>query len=69
MVSLVIRRGLRREEAALYVGMKPTKFSELIADERMPEPIHVDGCRIWGVKLLDAAFDELSEPRNSWDDV
>lgn len=65
---LMTRRGLRREEAALYVGLKPTKFSELIADGRMPEPIPVDGCRIWDVRLLDAAFDELSQPRNDWDD-
>lgn len=32
------RRGLRREEAARYVGISPTKFDELVTDGRMPEP-------------------------------
>ena len=65
---LSIRRGLRREEAALYIGLKPTKFDQLVREKRLPEPVRIDGCVVWDVKKLDAAFDELSDPRNVWDD-
>ena len=65
---LTIARGLRREDAAAYVGLKVTKFNELVREGRLPEPIRIDGCRVWDVKKLDAAFDELSEPRNPWDE-
>jgi len=32
------RRGLRRPEAASYVGVSSTKFDELVEDGRMPAP-------------------------------
>jgi hypothetical protein len=34
----VPRRGLSRDEAAMYVGISPSKFDELLADGRMPSP-------------------------------
>src|SRR3954452_7644435 len=52
-------RGLRREEAARYVGVSPTKFDQLVADGRMPKPLRIDGCVIWDVRQLDVAFDAL----------
>ena len=64
---LLTRRGLRREDAAAYVGLKLTKFDELVKDHRLPKPVRIDGCVIWDREKLDAAFDELSEPRNDWD--
>lgn len=67
--DIPVRRGLRREDAALYVGFKPTKFDELVKDGRMPLPVRVDGCVVWDVKKLDAAFDDLSDDRNEWDDI
>ncbi len=60
--------GLRREDAADFIGLKVTKFNELIKEGRLPEPVQIDGCRVWDVRKLIAAFDALSEPRNEWDD-
>jgi predicted DNA-binding transcriptional regulator AlpA len=56
---LTPRRGLRREEAALYVGVSPTKFDELVRDGRMPKPKRIDGCVVWDVRRLDMAWDAL----------
>ena len=55
------RRGLRRSDAAAYVGVSPSKFNQLVADGRMPQPLKIDGCTIWDIRKLDAAFDELAE--------
>ena len=69
LVPLRIYRGLRRSEAARYVGVSPSKFDELVKDGRMPGPFHVDACTIWDVNDLDPAIDALkdSETRNPWD--
>ena len=68
------RRGLSRDEAAMYVGISPCKFDELIMDGRMPAARRIDGRKVWDVRELDLCFDDL--PRedsglttgNSWDD-
>jgi hypothetical protein len=68
----VPRRGLSRDEAAMYIGISPTKFDELVADGRMPVPVKIDNRKIWDIRRLDLAFDALSmEDRssNSWDGV
>ena len=59
VVTLPVR-GLRRESAAAYVGLSPSKFDELVGDGRMPRPSRVDGCVIWDIRKLDLAFDDLS---------
>ncbi|KQQ37526.1 hypothetical protein ASF58_23445 [Methylobacterium sp. Leaf125] len=60
-LEVVPRRGLRREDAARYVGVSTAKFDECVKDGRMPNPFKIDGCVIWDLRLLDAAFDALSE--------
>ena len=55
------RRGLRREDAARYVGLSPTKFDALVADGRMPKAKRIDGCVVWDIRKLDAAFDDLPD--------
>ena len=55
------RRGLKREEAALYVGLSVTKFTELIARGLMPQPKRIDGRVVWDVRALDLAFDDLPD--------
>ncbi len=55
------RRGLRREEAAAYLGFSARKFDELIADGRMPKPKRIDGVVIWDIHRLDLAFDSLPD--------
>jgi len=57
----VPRRGLRREEAARYVGISTTKFDTCVKDGRMPQSFRIDACGIWDLRRLDAAFDALSE--------
>ena len=66
------RRGLSREEAAVYIGVSPGKFDKLIVNHRMPRARCIDGRKVWDVRELDLSFDAL--PRddgggNSWGDV
>ncbi len=59
------RRGLRREEAAAYLGFSARKFDELVADGRMPKPKRVDGVVVWDLRRLDFAFDALPDEGGS----
>jgi hypothetical protein len=67
----VPRRGLSRIEAAMYIGISPSKFDELVADGRMPAPVRIDCRKVWDIRHLDLAFDALSSENltNSWDGV
>lgn len=56
----VPRRGLRKDEAAAYIGVSPSKFDQLVNEKKMPSPFKIDGCVIWDIRTLDAAFDEIS---------
>jgi len=67
------RRGLSRDEAAMYIGISASKFDELVRDHRMPGPKRIDGRKIWDVRDLDVAFDALPSENppsqgSSWDD-
>jgi predicted DNA-binding transcriptional regulator AlpA len=57
--NAVLKRGLNREEAAAYIGISTTKFDELVADGRMPQPKKTDARKVWDIRRLDAAFDAL----------
>ncbi len=65
------RRGLRRTEAAIYIGISATKFDELVKDGRMPKPKKIDGAAIWDIKELDLYFETLPSDgcgtNNPWD--
>jgi hypothetical protein len=68
----VPRRGLSRDEAAMYIGVSTGKFDEMVADGRMPAPVRVDARKIWDIRSIDLAFDALprEDPApNSWDGV
>jgi hypothetical protein len=54
-------RGLRRQAAADWVGMSPTKFDELVRDGLMPKGKKVRGCRVWDRYELDIAFENLPD--------
>jgi hypothetical protein len=56
---LVLKRGLNRAEAAAYIGVSTGKFDEMIADGRMPSSKKIDTRRVWDVRQLDSAFDNL----------
>jgi excisionase family DNA binding protein len=66
------RRGLSRDEAAMYVGISASKFDELVRDGRMPAPKRIDHRKVWDVRDLDLAFDALPSENpqsqgSSWD--
>ena len=66
------RRGLSREEAAMYIGISPTKFDALVGEGRMPSPVKIDSRKLWDIRALDLAFDALPTEdgaSNSWDGV
>jgi predicted DNA-binding transcriptional regulator AlpA len=67
------RRGLSRDEAAVYCGISPTLFDRLVADGRMPGPCRIDGRKVWDIRAIDVAFDELPREnarlKSSWDDA
>ena len=58
-VRPVPRRGLSRDESAMYIGISPSKFDELVADGRMPQPRIIDRRMVWDRYELDAAFSAL----------
>ena len=63
------RRGLSREESAIYIGVSPRKFDEMVADGRMPQAKMIDARRVWDLRALDLAFDALpgEDESNPWD--
>jgi hypothetical protein len=69
----VPRRGLSRDEAAMYVGVSVSKFDELVRLKRMPGARLIDARKVWDVRALDVAFDALpcedGPQGTSWDDV
>lgn len=71
-VRPIPRRGLSREEAAMYVGIGATKFDELVNGGRMPKPKRIDGRKVWDVRKLDVAFEALPDEDgggSSWEDA
>jgi hypothetical protein len=72
-VRPIPRRGLSRQEAAMYLGVSAHKFDQMVIDGRMPGPKRIDARKIWDVHELDLAFDalpgEAACSRTSWDDV
>lgn len=64
-------RLVARAMAASYVGIGVTKFDELVKAGRLPRPKKIDARRLWDVRELDAAVDDLpvdGEPaQNPWD--
>jgi hypothetical protein len=52
-------RGMRRIEAARYVGVSPTLFSEWVRAGTMPEGKREGGVVLWDRHALDDALDQL----------
>lgn len=51
--------GLRREQAADYVGVSPGTFDEMVGDGRMPEPRPINSCLTWDREELYTAYKAL----------
>lgn len=55
-------RGLRRETAALYVGVSASQFSKWVEAGVMPMARVVGGVALWDREALDVALDDLFNP-------
>jgi predicted DNA-binding transcriptional regulator AlpA len=67
-------RGLRRVEAAAYVGVSPSLFDEMVRSRVMPKPLRFGGRVIWDRKAIDQAFGNLAnedetEPDDDWSSI
>ena len=69
-------RGLRREQAALYIGISPSKFDNERKAGRIPEPKTIlPGVAVWDRSKLDELFFDDPKPliaandNNEWDTV
>jgi predicted DNA-binding transcriptional regulator AlpA len=63
-------RGLSRVEAAIYIGISPSLFDQMVKDGRMPAPKAINGRVVWDRYRLDEAFEALPDKgdRNPWDE-
>jgi predicted DNA-binding transcriptional regulator AlpA len=59
-----LRRGLRRPEAAMYIGVSPSLFDQLVKEGAMPQPVKIRSCTRWDIRDLDEAFDALKTERD-----
>jgi hypothetical protein len=57
----VPRRGLSRVEAAMYLGISPSKFDELRKSGRIGPAKVLDGRKLFAVEMLDEFFDALPD--------
>lgn len=58
--ALTERRCLSREEAAAYVGLSPSAFSDRVQAETFPKPLKLGRRSVWDRRALDLALDRLS---------
>lgn len=71
-LSPLTPRGLCREDAARYLSIGATLFDRMVQDGRMPRAKRLDGRKVWDVRALDRAFEDLpadGENVNPWDYV
>lgn len=72
-------RGLRRTEAAAYIGVSPSTFDKMVVEGVMPKPKRFGDRVIWDRHQIDEAFETLAggeddaapppAPANPWDEV
>jgi hypothetical protein len=74
--SLTSPRGYTTATRTAQVGSgkstseAPLSLIELVCDGRMPQPKQIDGRKVWDIRSLDRAFDQLpggAEEPNEWD--
>jgi hypothetical protein len=67
----IVPRGLRRVDAARYVGISPTHFDKQVNGGTIPAPLQLFGVNVWDRAALDALFDGVSQANNDneWDSV
>lgn len=66
--SAVHPRGLRRVDAARYLGISPAHFDKQVKAGTVPKPLERFGVNIWDRMALDALFDSVPQAENDNDD-
>ena len=64
----VLRRGLSREDSAMYLGVSPSKFDEMREDGRVGPSKLIDNRKVWDVRHLDDVFDNLPTENGDGED-
>jgi hypothetical protein len=68
------RRGLSREESAMYLGVSAGLLDRMRAEGLIGPPRLSGGRKLWDIRELDMVFDALplegasTAPDNTWDD-
>ena len=62
------RRGLSREEAAIYLGISPSKFDQMRADGRISPARLIDNRKVFDIRELDEVFDAFPLENHGADD-
>lgn len=66
-----LRRGLSREESALYLGVSASKFDALRKEGRIGSPRLIDSRKVWDIHTLDRDFEafpsEGDEAGEDWE--
>ncbi|GAB1716315.1 MAG: hypothetical protein NTAFB05_13570 [Nitrobacter sp.] len=55
-----VPRGLRRVEAARYLGISPSHFDKQVKAGTVPAPLQLFGVSVWDRVALDVLFDGVS---------
>ena len=63
--TTIAPRGLRLPDAAAYVGMGETKFTQLVESGFLPPARKIDGIRLWDRRALDRRLDEIFDTPQS----
>lgn len=71
--STLAPRGLKREEAAAYIGVSPATFDLLVEMGQMPPAKQIRTRKVWDRLALDLAFSALPDsggaPSDAWGNV
>lgn len=66
----IVPRGLRRVDAARYLGISATHFDKQVRAGIIPASHQMFGVNLWDRAALDALFDGAPQPyNNEWDSV
>lgn len=64
--SAIEPRGLRRADAAHYIGVSPTTFDGFVKSEQgFPSYRLLKDIKVWDRRDLDRYFDDLPNPKSS----
>lgn len=67
----IIPRGLRRVDAARYLGISPSHFDKQVRTGTIPKPLERFGVTVWDRAVLDSLFDgppqAVNDDNDYWD--